>query len=111
MSDIDPYNIALILGLALVTVVTRAFFLFSDKAWGLPHWAQRGLQYAPIAAMAAVVVPEILTVQGRIEAPWTDARLYGALVGAVCYYWRRDVLVTIVAGMAVYMPLRMVWGW
>lgn len=108
MNDIDPYNIALIVGLALVTVVTRGFFLFSSKAWGLPHWAQRGLQYAPIAAMAAVVAPEILMVQGRIEAPWADARVYGALVGAVAYYWRRDVFTTIVTGMLVYLPLR-VW--
>jgi len=57
------------------------------------------------------VVPEIITVQGELISTWQDARLYAALAGVVAYFWRRDVLITIVAGMAVYLPLRLGWGW
>ena len=39
-----------ICGLALVTFVTRGFFLFSERDWVLPGWVQRGLRYAPLAA-------------------------------------------------------------
>jgi branched-subunit amino acid transport protein len=92
-------------------VVARSFFFISSKPWQLPHWAQRGLQYAPIAALSAVVVPEIITVQGELISTWQDARLYAALAGMAAYFWRRDVLITIVAGMAVYLPLRLAWGW
>ena len=111
MNNTDLGNLAIIVGLALVTVLTRSFFFISSKSWQLPHWAQRGLQYAPIAALSAVVVPEIVTVQGVFVTTWQDARLFAAVAGAGCYFWRRDVLVTILGGMAVYLPLHLGLGW
>ena len=69
------------------------------------------MQYAPIAALSAVVIPEIITVQGELVSTWQDARLYAAVVGVAAYFWRRDVLITILAGMAVYLPLRLWLGW
>ncbi len=111
MTDINWHTVLIILGLAAVTVLARGFFLFSNRTWSLPHWALRGLQYAPIAALAAVVVPEVVTVQGQLVDTWQDARLYAAVVGAGAYLWRRDVLFTIVAGMAVYLPLHLALGW
>jgi branched-subunit amino acid transport protein len=111
MNNTDLGTLAIIVGLALVTVLTRSFFFISSKSWQLPHWAQRGLQYAPIAALSAVVVPEIVTVQGVFVTTWQDARLFAAVAGAGCYFWRRDVLVTILGGMAVYLPLHLGLGW
>ncbi|MBD8050355.1 AzlD domain-containing protein [Limnohabitans radicicola] len=111
MNGTDLWTLAVIVGLALVTVLTRSFFFISSKNWQLPHWAQRGLQYAPIAALSAVVVPEIITVQGTLITTWQDARLFAALMGAGVYFWRRDVLLTILAGMAVYLPLHLGLGW
>ncbi len=111
MNATDGWTLAVIVGLALVTVLTRSFFFISNKNWQLPHWAQRGLQYAPIAALSAVVVPEIITVQGTLITTWQDARLFAAAVGAGVYFWRRDVLLTIVTGMAVYLPLHLGLGW
>ena len=107
----DWWTIAVIAGLSCVTVVARSFFFISSKPWSLPHWAQRGLQYAPIAALSAVVLPEIVMVQGQLTATWMDARIFGALAGAAAYWWRRDVLATIVLGMAVYLPLHLGLGW
>ena len=111
LAGTDFWTLAVIVGLALVTVLTRSFFFISSKSWQLPHWAQRGLQYAPIAALSAVVVPEIVTVQGEWISTWQDARLFSAGVGAAVYFWRRDVLFTIIAGMAVYLPLHLGLGW
>jgi branched-subunit amino acid transport protein len=107
----DVWTLAVIVGLAGVTMLTRSFFLISSKEWTLPDWAQRGLQYAPIAAMAAVVLPEVLIQQGEFLQTWMDARWMGAAVGAAVYFWRRDVLLTIVAGMLAYLPLHLVLGW
>ncbi|NBO40489.1 MAG: AzlD domain-containing protein [Betaproteobacteria bacterium] len=102
-------------GLGVITLVTRCFFFISDRALPFPSWAQRGLQYAPIAALAAVVVPEIVVSQGTLVTTWQDARLFGAAAGAGFYFYRRGkgqaVLGTIIVGMAVYLPLHVGWGW
>lgn len=112
MIDLDGlWRLAVIVGLALVTVLTRGFFLFSSRPWRLPPWVGRGLQYAPIAALSAVVLPEIVMVQGELVDTWRDARLFGAAAGALIYFWRRDTLLTILGGMAVYLPLRIGLGW
>ena len=111
MTQVDWHTVLVIVCLALGTVVARGFFLFSGRPWSLPHWAQRGLQYAPIAALAAVVVPEVVTTHGDLIGTWQDARLFSAGAGALAYFWRKDVLVTIVVGMAVYLPLHIRLGW
>ena len=107
----DAWTVLTIVGLALVTVITRSFFFLSSKPWTLPGWAQRGLHYAPIAALAAVIVPEIVMTQGSLISTWRDARVFAALAGAAWFFWRRGVLGTIVAGMAVYLPLHVYLGW
>jgi branched-subunit amino acid transport protein len=100
-----------ILGLAVITLVTRAFFLIPDRDLPMPGWLREGLRYAPLAAMAAVVVPEIVTNQGTLIATWKDPRLYGAAAGAAYYFWRRGILGTIVCGTAVLLALKLLLGW
>ena len=100
-----------ILGLALITVVTRGFFFLSEREIPIPDWLRQGLRYAPLAALAAVVLPEIVMLQGRLIANWQDARLFGAAAGAAWFWWRRGILGTILAGMAVFLPLRLALGW
>jgi branched-subunit amino acid transport protein len=111
MLDLDPWTLLTILLLGCITVLTRGFFFISSKPWTLPHWAQRGLQYAPIAALAAVVIPEIVMTQGELIASWRDARLFAAAAGMAWFFWKRGVLGTIVTGMLVYLPLRLGLGW
>ncbi len=111
MNQTDIGTVVTIIGLALMTVVTRSFFFFSTKPWRLPRWAERGLNYAPIAALAAVVVPEIVMTQGELINTFKDARLYAIAAGAMWFYWRKGVLGTIVVGMAIYLPLHIGWNW
>ena len=109
--EMDLYTLVVILGLACVTVLARSFFMISRTSWELPHWAQRGLQYAPIAALSAVVLPEVVMTQGHLVTTLQDARLFAAVAGAVAYFWCKDVLITILVGMAVYLPLHVGLGW
>ena len=107
----DAWTLLAIAGLAVVTVATRCFFFILDRSWSLPDWVQRALQYAPVAALAAVVVPEVVMLNGQLVSTWQDARLFAALAGTAVYFWRRSVLLTLVLGMVVYLPLHLVLGW
>ena len=111
MNGTDLWTIATIIGMACVTVITRSFFYISSKPWKLPAWAQRGLHYAPIAALSAVIVPEIVMTQGHLIDTWKDARLFAVAAGVLWFYWRKGVLGTIITGMAVYLPLHLGLGW
>lgn len=107
----DGWTLLAIAGLAAVTVLTRCFFFILDRPWSLPPWTQRALQYAPVAALAGVVVPEVVMANGHLVPTWQDARLFAALAGVAVYFWRKSVLLTLVLGMAVYLPLHLVVGW
>lgn len=107
----DLWTLAVIVGLAGVTVLTRCFFFILDRPWSLPGWANRALQYAPVAALAGVVAPEVVMQQGHLIATLQDARLFAAATGALLYFWRHSVLLTIIGGMAVYLPLHLALGW
>ena len=100
-----------ILGLAVITVGTRGFFLYPDKELPLPAWLRQGLRYAPLAALAAVVAPEVITTQGHLITTFKDARLYGTLAATVYFFWRRGILGTIVTGTLVMVALRTGLGW
>ena len=100
-----------VLGLTVITVVTRGFFFLTEREVPIPGWLRQGLRYAPLAAMAAVVVPEIVMQQGQLIQTARDARLYAALAAAAWFWWRRDILGTIVVGMLVLLPLRLFLGW
>lgn len=111
MNQTDAWTLITIVGLAAVTVITRCFFFISSKPWYLPLWVQRGLQYAPIAALSAVILPEIVMSDGHLLTTWQDARLYAAAIGAAYFFWRKSVFGTIISGMAVYLPLHLALGW
>jgi branched-subunit amino acid transport protein len=111
MTGTDPWTLAVIVGLAVVTVLSRCFFFILDRPWSLPRWAERALQYALVAALAGVIAPEIVMSGGHLVATWQDARLFAAPAGALLYFWRRSVLLTIIGGMAVYLPLHLGLDW
>lgn len=111
MFDIDLHTLLTIVALGVITVVTRGLFFISSRPWTLPNWAQRGLQYAPIAALAAVVIPEVVMSQGALVNTWLDARIFASVAGLAWFVWQRSVLGTILAGMAVYLPLHIGLGW
>jgi branched-subunit amino acid transport protein len=111
MNETDLWTVLTIAGMTGITVLTRTLFFLSSKPWSLPEWAQTGLHYAPMAALAAVIVPEIVMTDGALITTWKDARLFAATVGIAWYFWRRSVFGTILAGMAVYLPLHVGLGW
>ena len=100
-----------IVGLVALTVLTRCFFFLTEREVPIPDWLRQGLRYAPLAALAAVVVPEVVLLKGQFITTWQDARLFAVAAGAVWFWWRRGILGTILVGMAVLLPLRLGLGW
>jgi branched-subunit amino acid transport protein len=99
------------LGMAAIAWGCRAFFLLPKQDLPMPAWLREGLRYAPVAALAAVVAPELVMTQGHLTDTWRDARIFGALAGLAFYVWRGGLFGTIVCGTAVMLGLRFGLGW
>ena len=104
-----------ILGLALITLITRAFFFMSEQQWRLPALIERGLQFAPIAALSAVIFPEIFLWEDHFSGLLMNSKIYGGVAGAAFFILKRGqghaVFGTIVVGMLTYLPLHLILGW
>lgn len=91
-------------GLTLVTIVTRGFFILPKRSLTLPKRVERALKYAPIAALVAVIAPEILLNTTTLGPAWI--KIVAVIPATGYYYWRRGILGTIMVGMGVFLILR-----
>ena len=98
-------------GLAVITLITRAFFMIPEREIPLPTWLKRGLKYAPLAALAAVIAPEIVMSNGHLIGTLVDARLPALAVAVVYFFYKRSILGLSALGMFVYLPLHIGLGW
>ncbi|MBI2276618.1 MAG: AzlD domain-containing protein [Dechloromonas sp.] len=94
--------------IALATTLPRASFIVLGNRVALPSVLQRALRYAPAAALAAIVVPDVLVVGGAVEV--FNPKLAAAIAAvAAATLWRNPWL-PFIAGMAVLLGLRHLLG-
>ena len=109
--DFGVWGYVASIGLGFITLLTRAFFMIPEKEVPMPDWLKRGLRYAPLAALAAVIAPELVMSGGQLIHTLVDARLPAVVCATAYFWWKRGILGTIVVGMAVYLPLHIGLGW
>ncbi|MGB3288507.1 MAG: AzlD domain-containing protein [Burkholderiaceae bacterium] len=103
--DYDLYILGVIGLLTLCSILTRAsYFLFGDYL-PLSEPVRRALRYAPTAALAAIVVPELLPWQAGVGPVW-DVKVLAALTAALVFWRTRSTVLIIVGGMIAYWLLR-----
>jgi len=100
-----------IVGLSAITVITRGFFIIPEREVPIPGWLREALRYAPLAALVAVLLPEVAMTGDHLLDTWKDARIYATATGLVVFRTTRNLLGTILAGTAVLLALRLSLGW
>jgi branched-subunit amino acid transport protein len=98
--------------LSLVTLVARSFFVLLPRRWQPRGRVEQALRYAPLAALLAITVPEVVQqVPAALQqaAPlWaiaTDPRLVSALVLVAVIQLTRHTLWGLAAGTATFLVL------
>lgn len=90
--------------IALVTLLPRASFIVLGSRVPLPSLVQRALRYAPAAALAAVVAPDLLIAHGAVS--FLNPKLgAGLVVLAVAWRWHNPFL-PFLAGMGTLWALQ-----
>lgn len=95
--------------MSLITIALRGSFILLGERARLPDGLQRALRYAPAAALAALVVPDLLTVGGRFE-PF-NPKLAAGLVVILAVARSRNPWLPFILGMATLLLLRKGLGW
>ena len=97
----DTYLLAAVGLLTLCSLLTRAgYFLFGDRL-PLTDPVRRALRYAPVAALTAIVVPDILPWEAGVTAVY-DVKMLAAVIAVVVYWRTRNTIGLIVGGMCAY---------
>lgn len=94
--------------LTLATILTRCSFFFLGHAVKLPPKVQHALRYAPAAALAAIVAPDLVMANGALHLSWMNPKLVAGICAAAFFMTTRHLLGTIAVGMAVYSLLRII---
>ena len=90
--------------IGLATTLPRASFIVLGNRVSLPPVVQRALRYAPAAALAAIVVPDVLVVSGEF-AP-LNPKLAGVIAAIAVASLSRNPWLPFIMGMAVLLGLQ-----
>lgn len=82
----------------VITFCIRYSFIAAEGHYQPPAWFSRLLPFVPIAALTALVAPELLLVQGEIVLGGGNPRLWAGLVAIIAAAIWRNTLLTIGAG-------------
>jgi branched-subunit amino acid transport protein len=95
--------------LTLATFLSRCLvFLVADRL-RMPPRVQHALRYAPAAAMAAIVIPDLLLApDSAFDASWHNPKLLAAAGALLFFVATRHMLGMIAVGMGLFTVLRLI---
>lgn len=101
-------EIYLIAGMMLVTFSIRYTMFAAAGKIEFPDYLTRALRYVPPTVLTAITVPAILMPSGnQIVFSLSNSYLIGGLAACIAGWFSKNLLVTIVAGMATFLG----WQW
>ncbi|GGL27563.1 hypothetical protein GCM10009037_08930 [Halarchaeum grantii] len=110
MTSFDALTLwALILAIGIPTFLIRYSFIgLLGRLGDVPDWTERVLAFVPAAVLAALVVPDVVTVQSTLLGTLGQDRVLAGAVAAAVAWRTEDVLATIASGMLALWTVRFV---
>ena len=94
----------------LMTFATRLSFIFLLDKIKVPDWFRRGLRFVPVAVLSAIILPELTSPTGTLDLSWHNSQLFAGII-AILVAWRtRNIILTILAGMAALLIFQTLLG-
>lgn len=96
-------EVLLISSMAIATLAIRAVPIVMSGRIVLSDRMLQLLRYVPPVVLTAIIVPAVLMPDGQQFAlTYTNPRLIGAIAAIGVALWRKNLLLTIAVGMAVF---------
>jgi branched-subunit amino acid transport protein len=90
----------------LLTYLIRLSFIGLHGKFKFPAWLQRSLRYVPPAVLSAIIFPEILAPNGKLNLTFGNDRLIAGILAALVGWKTKNMLLTIVVGMVSLLILQ-----
>ena len=87
--------------MGLITYGLRVSLIGVLHRLELPPLVSRALRFAPPAVLAAIILPNVLLPHGQLELTWRNPRLLAGLLAALVAWRTRNVVLTVIVGLAV----------
>jgi branched-subunit amino acid transport protein len=88
-----------VLAAGLATFLIRYSFIGAAGRVNAPEWFRRMLRFVPIAALTALIWPDLLLEAGQLHITLANPRLIAGLIAAAVAWYTRNIFFTIGAGM------------
>ena len=95
-----------IVGMAIVTYLTRAPLLLALSQGPPGPRLRLWLRLVPLAVLPALALPMVLAPQGRLGLSWTSPEIWGAATVFACAAARVNLLLSVAAAVVVVAVLR-----
>ena len=103
-TEIQLYEIYMVAGMALVTFGIRYILFPISGRFTFPELFERGLRYVPPVVLTAIIVPSVLMPNGgALNLKLNNPYLIGALAACVIGGVFKNLLLTIVMSMVVFL--------
>ena len=99
-----------LVGMGIVTYLTRVFFLVSKKDEEMPKFVMRALKFVPVAVLSAIVAPLILAPEGRLALTHDNPYFVAGLITFVIAYLSKNLIVTVFGGIGVILIVKLLIG-
>jgi branched-subunit amino acid transport protein len=96
------------LGVGVLTFLIRFSFIALLERWQAPVIVQRALRFVPVAVLTAIIIPELVLNTGSLNLSPANPRLLAALAAILVAWKTKNVVLTILVGMAAFWLLRLV---
>lgn len=92
----------------LGTYAIRLSFIAAHGRVGMPPWFARVLGFVPVAVLAALIAPDLFSVQGAPSLSPLNPRLVAGALAILLAWKTRSVWLTIALGMATLFVMQRV---
>ncbi|HLY25030.1 MAG TPA: AzlD domain-containing protein [Aggregatilineales bacterium] len=103
-------ELIIIVGMALVTFAVRYPVLALVGKIQMPEPVFRALKYVPPAVLTAIIIPGTLFKNDQITVSYTNDFLVAGIISAIVAWRSKNLLLTIVIGMATLLAWRWLLG-
>ena len=98
--------VGVILGMAIVTFLTRFGALALFHRTGIPLWFERWCKHVPTGILTALVVPGLVMPAGQLDFSVGNHYLLAGVAAAAVAYRLQNILATLAVGFGVMFWLR-----